>query len=136
MAKFSQKAQCEPWTGQGGPGGLRAKAGAGEQGARVWLPSTVLRDVGTRMGTDLPPRGSQPGPWEELGLEEHAVKRKERKGKQLHGVGMSFQAEVPRAGSSPAWEQRVRVGARPVETSRPKGFSWEVAPWLRLLNHL
>lgn len=33
MAKFSQKAQCEPWTGQDGPGGLRAKAGAGERGS-------------------------------------------------------------------------------------------------------
>lgn len=63
-----------------------------------------------------------------LGREEHAVKRKERKGKQLHGVGMSLQAEVPRAVPQPSRELSVHVGARPVETSRPKGFSWEASP--------
>lgn len=96
----------------------------------------VLRGVGTQMGTDLPPRGGQPGPWEELGREEHAVKRKERKGEQLHGAGMSLQAEVPRAARQPGpgaafmwapglWRQadrRVSPGKSP--------------PWLRLLNHL
>lgn len=33
VAKFSQKAQCEPWTGQDGPGGLRAKTGARGRGS-------------------------------------------------------------------------------------------------------
>lgn len=32
-ARFSQKAQREPWTGQERPGGLRAKAGAGGGGS-------------------------------------------------------------------------------------------------------
>lgn len=36
VAKFSQKAQCEPWMGQDMPGGLRAKAG-GQEGGSAWL---------------------------------------------------------------------------------------------------
>lgn len=55
MAKFSRKAQCEPWTGQDGPGGLRAKAGAGEQGS-----ARLAAFHGPAWGGD--PDGDRPAP--------------------------------------------------------------------------
>jgi len=82
VAKFSRKAQCEPWTGQDAPGRLRAKAGAREGGSTclaafrgpVWGGGG-----GTGTGTELPPERWPDGPWGEPGHEKHAIGRKERK---------------------------------------------------------
>lgn len=70
------------------------------------------------------------GAWAEW-PQEHAVERKESRGKQLHGVGVPSAQRRGHSAASPS----ARFTARPVETSRPEGFSWEGSR-LWLLGHL
>lgn len=94
-ARFSQKAQREPWTGQERPGGLRAKAGAGGGGSPC---PAAFHGVTPPMGqTALPPGGGPTGPWAELGQEEHAVERKQRQAAERMGVpsGRDYQGHAP-----------------------------------------
>lgn len=83
--------------------------------------------TGTKTGTDLPARGSQAGPGEEPGYEEHAVKRKERK-RQAAARGDGCRFRLRFRGPHTSRAPRRWWAPRPVETSRPKGFSWEGSP--------
>ena len=128
MAKFLQKAQCEPWTGRDAPGGLRAEARPlGKEGPRV-------RAGGPGQGQTC--HLQRWPPWARGGAgprgtccQKRKKETKSEKGKRLHGVGTSLQAEVPRATlCQPSPRRSVPRVPRPVEASGPKGFSWEGSP--------
>lgn len=103
VAKFSRKAQCEPWMGQDAPGRPRAKAGAREGGSTCLA---VFRGPTRTLGTGMRTR-DRPAPGEVAGLghgrrswatRSMLSKERNEKGKQPRGRGrlggMSLQAEM------------------------------------------
>lgn len=95
---------------------------------------------GRRQGQTCPRRGGQTGPRGATGHEKHAVGSKERKRQAAawqvrRGCGFRPRRQRgPQAGPARPGSCLRERAPRPVETSRPKGFSGEGSPRLWLLQ--